>query len=46
MVCIPGEILDEVIQKSIEAMQTENLVRMAIRAGVDPQEAYIKHGKW
>ena len=46
MVCIPGEILDEVIQKSIEAMQTENLVRTAIRAGVDPQEAYIKHRKF
>ena len=28
------------------AIETENRVRSAILAGVDPQEAYLKHGKF
>jgi len=46
MVCIPVEILDEVLEKSLVAMQTENKVRKAILEGVDPQEAYLKYGKF
>jgi len=46
MVCIPVEILDEVIEKAVAAMQTENKVRTAILNGVDPQEAYLKYGKF
>jgi 4-hydroxy-4-methyl-2-oxoglutarate aldolase len=46
MVCIPVEILDEVLEKSLAAMQTENLVRKAILEGVDPQKAYLKYGKF
>ncbi|WP_029041435.1 RraA family protein [Cucumibacter marinus] len=46
MVCIPAELVDEVLEKSVIAMQTESLVRKAILEGVDPQEAYKKYGKF
>ena len=46
MVCIPAERLDEVIDKAVAAMNTESLVRRAILDGMDPQEAYLKHGKF
>lgn len=46
MVRIPIEILDEVIKKSKTTMSTESLVRKAIQGGVDPQEAYLKYGKF
>ena len=46
MVVIPNEILDEVIAASVDAMAKENLVRTAILEGVDPQEAYLRHGKF
>jgi 4-hydroxy-4-methyl-2-oxoglutarate aldolase len=35
-----------VVQKVSEVMTTENLVRKAIREGTDPQEAYLKYGKF
>lgn len=46
MVCIPAEILDEVLEKSLAAMQTENKVRKAILEGMDPRDAYLKFGKF
>ena len=46
MVCIPKEILNEVLEKSQIAMETENKVRSAILDGMDPQEAYLKWGKF
>ena len=46
MVCIPAEIVDEVLEASLAAMQTESKVRKAILEGVDPQEAYLKYGKF
>ena len=46
MVCIPAEILAEVAQRSTAAMATESLVRRAILDGMDPQDAYLKHGKF
>jgi len=46
MVRIPVALLDEVIEKSTAAMQTENMVRKAIISGMDPQEAYLKFGKF
>lgn len=45
-VIIPGSIAEEVIEKTEEVLKTENLVRTAILAGVDPQEAYLKYGKF
>ena len=46
MVRIPAEILDEVLERSEDAMKAENLVRKAILEGTDPQDAYLKHGKF
>ena len=46
MVRIPAGDIDEVIAAASVAMQTENKVRTAIIAGVDPQEAYRKYGKF
>lgn len=46
MVRIPQHNLDEVIEKSEKAMQTESLVRKAILEGADPQDAYLKYGKF
>jgi len=46
MVRVPQERLDDILEKSIEAMRTESKVRQAILEGVDPQEAYLAHGKF
>lgn len=46
MVRVPQAMVEEVTNKSVQAMQTENQVRTAILAGVDPQQAYLKHGKF
>jgi 4-hydroxy-4-methyl-2-oxoglutarate aldolase len=46
IVIIPGDLSEEVVQKVSEVMTTENLVRKAIREGTDPQEAYLKYGKF
>lgn len=46
IVIIPGEIAEEVVTKTEEVFQTENLVRKAILQGVDPVKAYLKYGKF
>jgi 4-hydroxy-4-methyl-2-oxoglutarate aldolase len=46
MVCVPRERVAEVLDKAEAAMATENLVRTAILSGMDPQEAYRRHGKF
>ncbi len=46
VVIIPAEMVEEVVAKTEKVLQTENLVRQAIRQGVDPQEAYLKYGKF
>ncbi|WP_374398357.1 RraA family protein [Tabrizicola sp.] len=46
MVVIPAAHLDEVIEKGVTAMATESKVRRAILDGIDPQEAYLKYGKF
>ena len=46
VVVIPAGIVDEVVAKTEEVMQREDLVRKAILAGTDPREAYLKHGKF
>ena len=43
---IPQEIAEEVVLKTEEVLSTENLVRTAILSGADPQEAYLKYGKF
>ena len=46
MVRISKHLVEEVTEKSVIAMQTENKVRTAIMNGVDPQEAYLQNGKF
>jgi regulator of RNase E activity RraA len=43
---IPKAIVQDVLEKAQAAVATENKVRTAILAGVDPQEAYLRHGKF
>lgn len=46
VVRVPKEHVSDITTKSIEAMHTENKVRTAILNGTDPQEAYLKFGKF
>lgn len=46
LVRVPKAQVEQITADSIEAMQTENKVRTAILAGTDPQEAYLKYGKF
>jgi 4-hydroxy-4-methyl-2-oxoglutarate aldolase len=46
LIRIPAARLEEVVAASEAAMATENQVRSAILGGMDPQEAYLKHGKF
>jgi len=46
VVIIPGDIAEAVVTKTEAVLQTENTVRTAILSGMDPQEAYLKFGKF
>jgi regulator of RNase E activity RraA len=46
VVVIPGKLAEEVIAKTEEVISTENKVRSAILSGMDPQQAYLKYGKF
>lgn len=46
VVIIPGEIVEEVVTKTEEVTRTESSIRSAILGGMDPQEAYLKFGKF
>jgi 4-hydroxy-4-methyl-2-oxoglutarate aldolase len=46
MVILPQERAEEIVAAAEAAIGTENLVRKAILEGVDPQEAYLKYGKF
>ncbi|HEY3231267.1 MAG TPA: RraA family protein [Roseiflexaceae bacterium] len=46
IIIIPAEVAEQVVTRTEEVMQTENLVRKAILQGVDPQEAYLAYGKF
>jgi 4-hydroxy-4-methyl-2-oxoglutarate aldolase len=45
-ICVPQEIVREVVEKAETAIATESQVRSAILAGVDPQQAYLQFGKF
>lgn len=46
-ICIlPRERAAAIVAAAEQAINTENLVRKAILEGVDPQEAYLKYGKF
>ena len=46
MVILPKDKAEAIIEASEQAIATENKVRTAILAGMDPQEAYLKYGKF
>jgi regulator of RNase E activity RraA len=46
VVVIPAELADQVTARVEQVMGTENKVRTAILQGVDPQQAYLKYGKF
>lgn len=46
LVRIPRARMDDVLDQAETAIATENKVRTAILAGVDPQQAYLEHGKF
>jgi regulator of RNase E activity RraA len=46
VVVIPAELADQVTTRVEQVMGTENKVRTAILQGVDPQQAYLKYGKF
>ncbi len=46
LIRVPRAIVDEVIVAAEKAIGTESLVRKAILAGTDPQEAYLRYGKF
>ena len=46
VVIIPGNIAEEVVARTEAVLLTENKVRSAILAGMDPQQAYLKFGKF
>jgi 4-hydroxy-4-methyl-2-oxoglutarate aldolase len=43
---VPQGIVEDVLAKAEAAIGTENKVRTAILAGVDPKEAYLQFGKF
>jgi regulator of RNase E activity RraA len=46
MVILPQASAHQIIAAAETAIGTENLVRKAILAGADPQEAYLQYGKF
>ena len=43
---VPRDIIVAVIEEAEAAIATESAIRAAIKAGMDPQAAYLKHGKF
>jgi 4-hydroxy-4-methyl-2-oxoglutarate aldolase len=46
MVILPQARAEEIVSAAETAIDTENLVRKAILGGMDPQEAYLRYGKF
>ena len=45
-VIVPQEVIEEVVDKTEKVMLTENEMRSAILDGMDPEQAYLKYGKF
>lgn len=45
-ICVPRDIVQEVLEQAETAISTESEVRKAILEGVDPQQAYLQFGKF
>lgn len=46
VVAVPSELVEEILNRAEEFLRTESMVRKAILEGADPQEAYVKYGKF
>jgi regulator of RNase E activity RraA len=46
VVVVPAAVAPEAVRRAEEVVPAENQVRRAIRAGMDPQEAYLTYGKF
>lgn len=46
LVRVPKGLVENVIEAAEADIATESSIRTAIRGGMDPQEAYLKHGKF
>lgn len=46
IVVVPEAVVEAVVAEAERAIGTESLIRKAILAGEDPQQAYLKHGKF
>ena len=46
VVVIPGDIVEQVVGETETVMSTESEMRDAILAGMDPEQAYLKYGKF
>ena len=46
VVVIPGDIAEQVVGETEKVMSTESEMRDAILAGMDPEQAYLKYGKF
>ncbi len=46
VVVIPGQLTAQVVEEAEKVMRSESLVRKAILEGVDPQQAYLRFGKF
>jgi len=46
LIRIPKGIAEEVVEQAETAINTESAIRKAILAGMDPQQAYLKYGKF
>lgn len=46
LIRVPKDIVVEVIEASEDAINTESAIRTAIIGGMDPQQAYLKFGKF
>lgn len=46
LIRIPADRCEDIVARAETAIATENLVRKAILSGTDPQQAYLKYGKF
>lgn len=46
LIRVPAGLVEEVITACEADISTESAIRTAIRGGMDPQDAYLKHGKF
>ena len=46
LIRVPQNIVEEVIEKCEIDISTESEIRKEIKSGMDPQQAYLKHGKF